>query len=169
MPKRRRRVAEFQRLICLSLERKTEGHPRDALRRLLWELSDSFRQDGRVRIRHAARTRIRRACDDSLWGSGKSVQELNAHQQGEVLMHRIVAVVDIRPAVFAELNLERDLSGRTQPPHVLADEELRCRNVVVAAIDRNAFLEVQMNRVIPTAAAVDIGPVLDGSWLLVLE
>src|SRR5262249_54303386 len=68
-----------------------------------------------------------------------------------------------------ELNLERDLSGRAQPPHVLADEVLRCWNVVVAAIDRNPFLEVQMNRVIPTAAAVDIGPVLDGSGLLVLE
>ena len=72
-------------------------------------------------------------------------------------MHRIVAVVDIGPAVFAELDLERDLSARTQPPHVLADKALRCRNGVVAAIDRNAFLEVQMDRVIPSAAAVDVG------------
>src|SRR5215471_2454344 len=133
------------------------------------ELSESFRQDDRVRIHDTAWTRIRRPCHDRLRRSGKSVQELNAHQQGEVLVHRVVAVVDIGPAVFAELDLERDLSGRTQPPYVLTDEELRCRNGVVAAIDRNAFLEVQMDRVIPSAAAVDKGPVLDGSWLLVLE
>src|SRR5215470_17497741 len=133
------------------------------------ELSESFRQDDRVRIHDTAWTRIRRPCHDSLWGSGKSVQELNAHQQGEVLVHCVVAVVDIGPAIFAELDLERDLSGRTQPPHVLADEALRCRNGVVAAIDRNAFLEVQVDRVIPSAATVDVGPVFDGSRLLVLE
>src|SRR5215831_11710395 len=133
------------------------------------KLSESFGQDLRVRIQDTAWTRIRCPCHDSLRRSDKSVEELNAHQQGEVLMHRVVAVVDIGPAVFAELDLELDLSGRTQPPHVLADEELRCRNGVVAAIDRNAFLEVQVDWVIPTAAAVDIGPVLDGSRLLVLE
>src|SRR5262249_16382651 len=38
-----------------------------------------------------------------------------------------------------------------------------------AAIDLKAFLEVQMVRVIPSAAAVDIGPVFDGSGLLVLQ
>src|SRR5215470_11301900 len=105
------------------------------------ELSESFRQDDRVRIDHTGRTRIRRPCHNGLWRSGKSVQELDAHQQGEVLVHRVVAVVDIGPAVFAELDLERDLSGRTQPPHVLADKTLRCRDGVAAAIDRNAFIE----------------------------
>src|SRR5215471_14851791 len=156
------------RLHPLVLGTQTEGHLAMPFGRLLW-LSDSFRQDDRVRIRHTARTRIRRPCHNGLWRSGKSVKELNAHQQGEVLVHCVVAVVDVGPAVFAELDLERDLSGRTQPPHILADEALRCRNGVVAAIDRNAFLEVQMDRVIPSAAAVDKGPVLDGSWLLVLE
>src|SRR5215813_13489747 len=162
-------VVGFQCLICLSLYNL---RPKGMLRcpsAIVVKLSESFRQDDRVRICHAAWTRIRRACHDSLWRSGKSVQELNAHQQGEVLVHRVVAVVDIGPAVFAELDLERDLSGRTQPPHVLADEALCCRNGVVAAIDRNAFLEVQVDRVIPSAATVNIGPVLDGSRLLVLE
>ena len=30
------------------------------------------------------------------------------HQHGEVLMHGVVAVVDVRAAVLAELDLERD-------------------------------------------------------------
>src|SRR5215470_14288184 len=84
-------------------------------------------------------------------------------------MHRVMAVVDIGPAVFAELDLERYLSGRTQPPHVLADVQLRGPDGLIAAIERDALFEVQMNRVIPAAASVDIGPVLDLSGLLVFE
>ena len=35
-------------------------------------------------------------------------QELDPQQHGEVLVHRVVAVVDVGAAVLAELDLERD-------------------------------------------------------------
>src|SRR5262249_58583839 len=36
-----------------------------------------------------------------------------------------------------------------------------CRNGSAAAVDRDALFEVEMDRVIPPAAAIDEGPVLD--------
>ena len=49
-------------------------------------------------------------------------QQLDAHQQGKVLVHRVVAVVDVGAAVLAELDLELHLAGRTQAPDVLAHQ-----------------------------------------------
>src|SRR5262249_39643263 len=108
-------------------------------------------------------------CEDGVGRADKPVRELNAHHRREALLHLIMAIVHIAPAVFAELDLERDRSGWTQPPHILTDEVLVRRRRLAAAVKRDAFLEVQMNRMIPAAATVDEGPVLDGSGLLVLE
>ena len=90
-------------------------------------------------------------------------EQLDAHEQGEVLMHGVVAVVDVGATVLAKLHLERDLGlvCRTQPPHVLPDQALRCRNGGAAPVDGDAFLEVQMDGVVPAVATIDERPVFD--------
>src|SRR5262245_3757166 len=72
-------------------------------------------------------------------------------------------MVDVGPAVLAELDLERDLplAEVAQSPDVLSDEAFVRRDRVGTAIDGDALLEVEMDRMVPTAAAVDVGPVLD--------
>ena len=44
--------------------------------------------------------------------AGDAGEQLDAHQHGEVLVHRVVAVVDVGAAVLAELHLERDAARR---------------------------------------------------------
>src|SRR5262249_26077090 len=74
----------------------------------------------RSRSRIALRQDLRRCEDDTVggWvGSRRDCglrrarypsQELDAHQQSEILVHRVVAMVDIGSAIFSELYLERD-------------------------------------------------------------
>src|SRR5262245_4371954 len=88
-------------------------------------------------------------------------QELDAHQQGEVLVHGVVAVIDVGAAILAELDLELHLAAGTQAPDVLAYELFRCRDGGAPPVHGDAFLEVQVDRVIPATAAIDIGPMLD--------
>src|SRR5262245_64202292 len=70
-------------------------------------------------------------------------------------------MVVVGSAIFAELDLERDLARSTQPPDVLSDQPLGRRDRVVAPVHGGPLLEVEMDRMIPTSAAVDIGPVFD--------
>src|SRR4029077_12893416 len=88
--------------------------------------------------------------------SGHARQELNAHQQREVFVHRIVAVVDIGSAVLAELNLERDLplAGGARSPDVFSDQPFGRGNCVGPAVDGDSFLEVEMDGMIPTSATI---------------
>ena len=57
------------------------------------------------------------ACGDAVLA-----QQLDAHQHGHVLVHGVVAVVDVGAAVLAELDLEGDLARRPQAPDVLAHQ-----------------------------------------------
>src|SRR5215467_6629629 len=67
-----------------------------------------FREDFRGREDHAIRRRVRCRGDGSLRCPGQSAEELDTHQQREVLVYSVVAMVDVGAAVFAELNLELD-------------------------------------------------------------
>src|SRR5215471_12630546 len=84
-------------------------------------------------------------------------------------MHGVVAMVDVGPAIFAELDLECDLARGAQPPDILSDQQFGRRNGTVSATHSDAFLEVQMDRVIPASAFIDVGPVLDIPRLRVLK
>src|SRR5215470_12829303 len=97
----------------------------------------AFRQDLRRREDDTVRGGIGRVGDRGLRRSGHAGQELNAHQQRKVLVHRIVAVVDIGSTVFAELNLELDRpSARgTQSPDVLSDQPFGRRDGIAPAVD----------------------------------
>ena len=77
-------------------------------------------------------------------------------------MNRIVAVVNIGPTIFAKLDLERDRlsASRTQAPDILSDQPFVRRDRVASPVDGDAFPEVEMDRMVPTRAAIDIGPVL---------
>src|SRR5262245_66686144 len=70
-------------------------------------------------------------------------------------------MVHVGAAVLAELDLELHLPRRAQTPDVLAHQLLRRRNSRAATVHGDAFLEVEMDGVIPTAATIDVGPVLD--------
>ena len=48
-----------------------------------------------------------------------------------------------------------------QSPDVLSDVELGCGDWRTAPVHGDAFLEVQVDGMVPAAAAVDVGPVLD--------
>src|SRR5262245_36890990 len=76
-------------------------------------------------------------------------------------MHRVVAMVDVGPALLAELDLEPDAPIPAQPPDILPDQVLCRRNRVSAPVHGDAFLEVQMDGVVPAVTLVDVGPVLD--------
>ncbi len=119
------------------------------------------------------RQKFRRSEDHAIWrrvGSwrdhrlrrpGDTRQQLDTHQHREVLMHGVVAMLDIGTTIFAELHLELDLPTGTQPPNVLARQLFGCRDRGVSAIHRDPFLEMEVDRMIPAAAAVGIGPMLD--------
>ena len=123
----------------------------------------AFTQDFRGREEHAVGRRVRGWCDRHLRRSGHAGEELDPLQHGEVLMDRVVAMVDIGPAELAELHLERDrpVASGAQSPDVLSDQSFGCRDGGASSVDRNAFFEVEMDRMVPAAASVDIGPVLD--------
>src|SRR5262245_22152333 len=70
-------------------------------------------------------------------------------------------MVDVGAAVLAELDLELHLPGGPQAPDVLAHQVLGGGKRPAAAVHGDAFLEVEVDRVIPAAAAIDVGPVLD--------
>src|SRR5262245_63108635 len=78
-------------------------------------------------------------------------------------------MVDIGSAVFAELDLERDrpAAGRAQPPDILSDQPFGRRDRISCPVDGDAFLEVEVDRMVPASTAVDIGPVLDVARLRV--
>src|SRR5262249_1680294 len=129
----------------------------------------------RSRSRIALRQDLRRCEDDTVGGwvgsrrdcglrrARDPSQELDAHQQSEILVHRGGEMVDKGSAIFAELDLERDRppAGRTQSPDVLSDQPFGRRDRIASTVDGDAFLEVEMDRMVPAAAAVDISPVLD--------
>src|SRR5262249_40866002 len=50
---------------------------------------------------------------------------------------------------------------RPQPPHVLAHQVLACRQRRASPVHGDAFLEVQVDWMVPAATAIDVGPVLD--------
>ena len=45
-----------------------------------------------------------------------------------ILVHRIVAVIDVGTAILAKLDLERHAFASSQPPHILSHEQFGCRN-----------------------------------------
>ena len=73
-------------------------------------------------------------------------EDLHAQQHREVLVGGVVAMVDIGAAELAEADLQLDLAAGPQPPDVLAHEPLRGRDRVAAAVDGDAFLEMQVDR-----------------------
>src|SRR5215471_3485337 len=83
-------------------------------------------------------------------------------------MHIVVTMADIGAAIFAELDLERDLpvTGGAKSPDVLSHQPFGRRDRVVAAIERDAFFEVQVNGMVPASAAIDQSPLLyvSRSW-----
>src|SRR5262249_58265136 len=82
------------------------------------------------------------------------------------LVRRMVAE---ETAVFAELNLKLDGPRGTQSPDVLSNEQFGRGDRAVPPVHCDAFFEVEVDRMIPASAAVDVGPVLDVSGLRVLE
>src|SRR6185369_3306090 len=87
------------------------------------------------------------------------VVDLPAHEHGVVLVHRVVAVLHEHPAPIPELHRDRHASARAQPVDVLA-AAFRRRDVAETAVagEDLAFLEVDVDGVIPAAAAVPEGP-----------
>src|SRR5260370_31722561 len=73
------------------------------------------------------------------------------------------------PAVLAELDLERNSPIGTQPPHVFSDQQLGRRYRTSPPIDGHAFLEVDMDRIVPASTAALQGPVLAVPCLCDLE
>ena len=65
-------------------------------------------------------------------------------------MDRIVAVRDIGTAELTEANLKLDLAARPQSPHVFAGITLLGRDIGSSAVHSDTFLEVEVDRVIPT-------------------
>jgi hypothetical protein len=84
-------------------------------------------------------------------------------------VHRVVAMVDVGSAIFPELDLELHLTRGAQPPDVLSLDQFRRGDGIAPAVHGDAFLEMEMDRVIPTSAFVDVGPVLDVPRLRVYE
>src|SRR5262249_14950982 len=66
----------------------------------------AFRQDLGCGERYAIGRGVRRRCHRG----PLTDQELDAHEEGKVFVHRVVAVVDVGAAVLAELDLELDLA-----------------------------------------------------------
>src|SRR5215471_10233057 len=108
-------------------------------------------QDFRSGEDHAVRRRVWRLRDHGLGRPGYAREELDAHQHGSVLVYRIMAMVDVGPAVFSELHLERNAPAWTQPPHVFSDQPLGRRDGIFPSIDGHAFLEVKMDRMVPVS------------------
>src|SRR5438067_8952377 len=84
-----------------------------------------------------------------------AVVDLPAHEHGVVLVRGVVAVLHEHPAPVAELQAHGDASARVQAIDVLAPL-LPCRNVGGASVagEDDAFLEVDVDGVVPAAAAV---------------
>src|SRR5262245_7093258 len=84
-----------------------------------------------------------------------AIVDFPAQQHGVVLVHRVMAVLHEHPAKVPELECDRDVSAGAQPPDILAaplpSRHVRRRSV---ARERLAFLEVDVDRMIPAAAAV---------------
>src|SRR5256885_3887752 len=94
------------------------------------------------------------------------VADLPAHEHGVVLVHRVVAVLHEHSAEVAELHGDGDAARGAEAVHVLA-AALPRRHVAQAAIagEDLAFLEVDVDRVIPATAAGLQGPDLAGPVL----
>src|SRR5580692_2841177 len=82
-------------------------------------------------------------------------------------MDGVVAVVDVGTTVFTELDLELNATARPESPDVLALEVLGVGERSATAIHGNTFFEVKVDRMIPAAAAIDVGPVFDVTRLRV--
>src|SRR4051812_25410720 len=130
----------------------------------------SFRQDlrllpgdaGRRRQRRHRRLVVRpRSGLGEIRIAWRRRQQLISQQHREIFMDRVVTVIDVGAAELAKADLEFDAAIGPQPPHILSDEQFGRRDRAGTAIYRDAFLEVKMDRVIPTAAAIDQRPVLD--------
>src|SRR5437879_6105058 len=67
----------------------------------------------------------------------------------------VVAVLHEHPSKVPELQRDRDVTARAQPPDVLP-AALRCRDIARLAVagEGLALLEVDVDRVIPATAAV---------------
>src|SRR5262245_40459600 len=76
-------------------------------------------------------------------------------------MHRVVTVGDVGSAIFPELHLERDLAAGAQAPDILSDQVFGRRERKTSPVQGDALLEMEVDRVVPTTAAVDQGPPLD--------
>src|SRR5689334_9913388 len=89
--------------------------------------------------------------------------DLPAQQHGVVLVHRVVAVLHVHSAEVAELHPQGHASAGTEPVDVLAPL-LPGGNVGRAAVagDDLALLEVDVDGVVPAAAAVLQEPRLGG-------
>ena len=72
----------------------------------------SFRQNFGCGEDYAIGAWVWRVGDRDLGRARHSGQKLDPHQHGKILVHRIVAVVDVGTAVLAKLDLERHLSIR---------------------------------------------------------
>src|SRR5882672_6025594 len=92
------------------------------------------------------------------------VVDLPPHQHGVVLVHGVVAVLHEHPAEVAELHGDRDAPSRAKPIDILASP-LRGRDGVriSVAVEDLALLEVDVDRVVPSAAAVLQDPRLAGA------
>src|SRR5262245_51737659 len=78
-------------------------------------------------------------------------------------------MVDVGSAIFPELDLEghRPVACSAKSPHVLSDQLFARGNRVAPVLPAEhgyAFFEVEVDRMVPTSAAIDIGPVLDLAW-----
>src|SRR5262245_5497119 len=78
-------------------------------------------------------------------------------------------MVHVRSAIFTELDLEGNAPIGTQPPDVLSSQQFGRGNSSAAAVNRDPFLEVEMDRVIPLSSGIDVGPVLDVPGLRIQE
>src|SRR5882672_8652495 len=92
------------------------------------------------------------------------VVDLPPHQHRVVLVHGVVAVLHEHPAEVAELHGDRDAPSRAKPIDILASP-LRGRDGVriSVAVEDLALLEVDVDRVVPSAAAVLQDPRLAGA------
>src|SRR5262249_52748412 len=92
------------------------------------------------------------------------VVDLPSQEHRVVLVHGVVAMLHEHPAEVAELQRDGPLPARAQSPYVLATLLPR-RNVGRAAVARQrlALLEMDVDRMVPAAAAVAQRPDLAGA------
>ena len=95
----------------------------------------------------------------ALSGTRRRLVDLPAQEHGIVFVHSVVAMLHEHAAEVAELHSEGDTAPWPQPIDVLA-ALLPCRYVAGAAVagEDLALLKVDVDRVIPAAAAIFQGP-----------